>query len=165
MAQPRTQMRAFRRDIIRTRRLIQRLPDTLNKEIVKTLEDAGPELLAKARVSTPVRTGRLRSALGYRVNAKSLRAQLGLIVRRLQRQFFYGYILEVGRRAGPSKRWAQRKLKGGGYGKKYKVNVRAISPDRYDIVQGRMKTYAQAWLRPRLAAVFERALRAARGSN
>lgn len=158
-------MKAFRRDIIRTRRLLRRLPATVEKEIVKTLEDAGPQLLAKARVSTPVKTGALRSALGYRVNAKSMRLQLGLIGRKLQKKFFYGYILEVGRKAGPSKRWAQRRLKGGGYGPKYKVNVRAISPDRYDIVQGRMKTYAQAWLRPRLGAVFERALRAAQGGN
>ncbi len=165
MAQPQTQFKAFRRDIIRTRRLLNRLPDAVQREVVKTLEDAGPELLAKSRVATPVKTGRLRNALKYRVLPKSLRAQLGIIGKRLNRDLFYGWILEVGRKAGPSKHRAQRRLKGGGYGKKYKVNMRAISPNRYDIVQGRIKTYAKQWFRPRLAAVFERALRSAQGGN
>jgi hypothetical protein len=159
MAQPATNLVAFRRDIIRTRRLLRRLPDSVNAEIIKVYEQVGPQIEAYGKANVPVKTGRLRNALRFRILPKSLRAQFGLIGRRLNRDLFYGYILEAGRKAGPAKHTTQRRLKGGGLSKKYRVNVRGISPGKYDFVQGRAKTYAKQLLRPLLAKVFERALK------
>ena len=163
MAQPSAGRRAFGRDIGRTRRLLKRLPDTVQASVLQVYAEIGPAIEGVGRSQAPVRTGRLRSALKFRIMPRSLRFEYGLIGRRLQKSLFYGYILEVGRKAGTSRAF-QRRLKNGKLTKRYTVQVKAISRDRYDFVFGRVRVYAKQLIAERIKKIWTQALRDAAGS-
>lgn len=161
MPQPTAGRRRFGRDIARTRRLLKRLPGDVERQMLLVLKTEAPAISQHQKQQAPVRTGRLRAALSYRVNEKALRAEFGLIGRKINRKLFYAWILEVGRRGGPAKRTTQRRLKNGGLSRKFRVNVRAIPKERFDFVFGRAKVFAKERIVPKFRRIFERALGAA----
>jgi hypothetical protein len=59
--------------------------------------------------------------------------RVGLLTKKVQRDYFYGYILEVGRKAKTVN--VRRKTASGI--STYRLNVRPMSPARYDMVAGR----------------------------
>lgn len=136
------------------RRMLRRLPDEARKELGDEMVAIGNRLLGRAKMETPVRTGALRAALGVKVLVKSLQLRLGLIRKADQKRFFYGYILDAGRKAksGTSKS-----------GRRWRVT--AIPASRYNFVFGRRWGFKQLEI-PRLRAVLDRVLlAAARGSG
>lgn len=136
------------------RRLLRRLPDASRQALGDELKAIGQRLLARAKAETPVRTGRLRAALGMSVAVKTLQLRLGLIKKADRRRLFYGYILDQGRKAksGVTKngrRWA----------------TGAISPSRYEFVFGRRKDFQQNEI-PNMRKVLDKVLSdAARGAG
>jgi hypothetical protein len=145
----------------KVRRMLNALPETCRAEIVQELNTAGPILLNAARAETPRKTGRLFNALSFKVFPKSMRLQVGLRGRKLNRDLFYGHILEVGRKAKVVSRRSRS-------GNRHPYTVSPISPGQYDIVGPRTKRLARFMLRPALNRAFEKALRRAAaqgGSN
>jgi hypothetical protein len=144
------------------RRLLRRLPDVARQELGNELTDIGQRLLGRAKAEVPVRTGALRAALGVRVAVKSLQLRLGLVKKADKRRFFYGYILDQGRKAQVVK--AKRRRKDGSYST-YDMNVGAIAPSRYEFVFGRRRDFRENEI-PQLRTVLDRVLaRAAQGSG
>lgn len=136
------------------RRLLRRLPDASRQALGDELRAIGERLTARAKAETPVRTGRLRAALGFRVAVKTLQLRLGLVKKADRRRFFYGYILDQGRRAKAGKSKS---------GRNYRVT--AIPSTRYEFVFGRRRDFQQNEI-PRLRTVLDRVLeQAARGSG
>lgn len=84
---------------------------------------------------------------------KSLRLRLGLLTKRDQSRYFYGYILDQGRRA-------QRVRIRRGPRKGSFMHIRAIPRDRYDFVFGRRADFMQNEL-PKLRRVADAILRRA----
>lgn len=142
----------------KVRRLLKRLPDEARASIVAELEKAAPVILSAARAETPVRTGALRRALEAKVFAKTMRLRVGLLTKAKRSKFFYGWILEAGR-----KPQTVRARKAGG--QPYQLRVKAISRERYDIVKGRTKALAQRLVRPGLDRAFRVALSKAATGN
>jgi len=81
------------------RKLLKQLPDSAKQEMAGILADAGPSLLAAIAADAPVRTGALKAALQQKLLRTSLRLRVGLINKAANRRFFYGRILEFGRKA------------------------------------------------------------------
>lgn len=137
-----------------TRRLIRRLPDAARAEMAEFLDASGKVLLGRAKAETPTRSGRLRAALRFRLlkNA-NLEFKLGLITKAAQRRFFYGYILDNGRKAQRAR--VRRGPRAGSF-----VNVRAISRERYNFVFGRRQDFRDNFL-PKIRLVWEGILRRA----
>jgi hypothetical protein len=160
--QPRTTFRAFRQDVQRTRRLLKRMPDAVRDEVMATLEREGRAIEAYGKANAPSKTGRLRSALRFRVFPKTLRARFGIFGRKLNRDLFFGRILEVGRKAQTT-RPIQRRLPSGKMTKRYSIRVREIPKSRYDFVWGRAADFARTRIREALTGVWQRALRRAAG--
>lgn len=162
MAQPTAGRRKFRSDIGRTRRLLKRLPETVQAEVLKVYAEIGPAIEAVGKSQAPVRTGRLRSALRFRILPRSLRFEFGLIGRKINRQLFYARILEQGRKAQTSKPF-QRRMKNGKLTRRYTMQIKAIPFNRYDFVYGRVRAYAKQIIAPKLKTLFTKALRNAAG--
>lgn len=142
------------------RRTLRRLPERARTELAEALTDIGRRLLAQARGETPVKSGRLRNLLSFKVAAKTLKLRLGLVTKRAQRDGSYGYILDAGRRA-QSVRATRRKPSGGV--STYAMRVRGISPERYNFVFGRRRDLKNSKI-PELRNVLDRVLGdAARG--
>jgi hypothetical protein len=140
------------------RRALRRMPDGSRDKIADALEGAGRRLLARAKAETPSRSGRLRAALSMKVARKTLVLRVGLLTRKVQRDFFYGYILDAGRRA-------QTVTIKHGPRRGAKMRIRAIPKGRYDFVFGRRRDFIQSEL-PRVRAALESALhQAIRGSG
>jgi len=140
-------------------RTIRLLPETAREELGDALFLIGQRLLGRAKAGTPVKTGRLRNALSSKVARKSLNLRLGLVTKSAQRKFFYGYILDSGRRARTAK--VTRRTAGGV--SSYAMRVRGISRARYDIVFDRRRDLQTNEI-PELRNVLDRVLgRAARG--
>jgi hypothetical protein len=119
-------------------------------------------LLGRAKAEAPVRTGGLRAALNFRVAAKTLQLRLGLLTKRVQKKYFYGYILDVGRKARTR---PARRRNASGKISTYVVRVRGISPQRYDFVFGRRRDLKQNEI-PELRNVLHKVLtRAAQGGD
>lgn len=134
------------------RRLLRKLPDESRKALGDELKAIGERLLGRAKAETPVRTGGLRAALGFRVGVKTLQLRLGLVKKADKRRYFYGYILDQGRKAkeGVSKS-----------GRRWRVT--AIPASRYEFVFGRRRDFQQNEV-PKLRTVLDRVLeQAARG--
>jgi len=92
---------------------------------------------------------------------KSLSLKLGLVTKRTQRQGFYGFILDQGRKAQTVQ--AKRRNRATGTVSTYSLRVKGIARTRYNFVFGRIKDFRQNEL-PRLRDALERVLgRAARG--
>lgn len=140
------------------RRLLQRLPDSVRDEIAKLFEDKAPAALAYARASTPKRTGTLAAALQVKTYRKSLRMRLGLIGKADNSRFFYGRILDRGRRAQTAK--AARRNASGAI-TRYVVRVRALPAARFDIVYGRVAAYVRNLIGVPAKDIFAKALRVA----
>jgi hypothetical protein len=142
----------------KVRRLLKRLPDESRASIVAELQRAAPVILSAARAETPVRTGGLRQALEARVFPKTMRLRVGLLTKAKRKKFFYGWILEAGRKAQTvrvrraNSRW-------------YHINVKAISPRKFDIVEGRTKALARRLVGPALDRAFRAALSRAAAGN
>jgi hypothetical protein len=156
------------------RRTLRRLPESTRESLADTLTLIGNRLLLRARAQTPVRTGGLRNALNYKVARKTLQLTLGLLTKGKRRDFFYGYILERGRRAQTVQ--VQRRKRVGGIlrtsGRRkikaditstYNMKVRAIAPNRYDFVFGRRKDFVQNELPVMRQALIDGLQDAARG--
>lgn len=150
------------RGVTSLRRLLRRLPDEARTELANELKAIADRLTAKAKSETPVRTGGLKGAIGAKVLAKSLQLRLGLIKKADSRRYFYGYILDAGRRAQVVK--AKRRKRDGSYSE-YMMNVPAIPASRYEFVFGRRKDFKENEV-PKLRTVLDRVLtNAARGSG
>jgi len=142
-------------------RTLIRLPEASREELADTMNVIAFRLLGQARAEVPVRTGKLKSLLTAKVLVSSLTMKLGLVNKRAQRQGFYGYILDQGRKAQTAK--ARRRNRSTGTISTYTVRVKAISRERYNFVFGRIRDFRKNDL-PRLRDALERVLgRAARG--
>jgi hypothetical protein len=140
------------------RRLLRRLPDSANKQLAVFLGDeVGPALAAYMRVITPLKTGALRAGETFKLAAKSLRLQVGIIGKRLQSRLFYGHILDVGRRA--QKKTVTRK-------KGVSPYVMNVSPFKALRLEGRTMTDFRQNFLPRYRSVMDAILAdAARGAG
>jgi hypothetical protein len=88
------------RGVAKTRRLLKRMPDAVQQEVLNALNATGRELAAGMQARAPVRTGALRAALSYKVFPKTLRMQVGILGPKGARsKLFYARILEFGRKA------------------------------------------------------------------
>jgi hypothetical protein len=175
------------RGIGRVRGLLRRMPDAVRGQITGVMERAGPRIQAIMRARAPVRRGKLREGIVYRVYPKSLRLRLGLLgTPRGRAKLFYGRIQDLGRAAQTVNvvRNVARKIRGNGQtsprriiystggerlrrrgpnkgtpiGSPYKMRVRAM-PGKF-FVTGRMPN-AREELRQELNDVFDNALRTA----
>lgn len=80
--------------------VLKKLPDAVRVSLATELHRAGKEMLGRMRGRTPVRTGKLREGLDYKVLDKSLKLQVGLIGTKAGRsKLFYGRIQDLGRKA------------------------------------------------------------------
>ena len=129
------------------RRIMKNLPDEIEAEVVRMYQRKAPVVLAKARSETPVRTGALRNALSFKVYPRTKRMVVGLLTKALNRKFFYGRILEDGRRA-----FAQK-------GKYKDRHIGVIPASKYDIVGPRMRDFARRFVGGELKRIYTRALR------
>jgi hypothetical protein len=139
------------------RRLLRRLPDASREELAIEFNAIGSRLLGRARAETPSRLGRLRAALDFKVLPKTLILRLGLITPKIRKRYFYGYILDKGRRARTVQ--VQRKNKNGSVSS-YALRVRGIDRERYNFVFGRRADLLENEL-PKLREVLNRVLRRA----
>jgi hypothetical protein len=144
----------------RIRKMLRRLPDDVAIEINAILASAGQQGLVYARSQTPSRTGALRNALSLKLYPKAMRMRLGLNGKRQQKTFFYGHILDVGRKARAVR--VQRRTPSGGL-TNYIMRVSPISPARYDIVYGRAERFIKGLVNRPLREVYKKALRRAAG--
>lgn len=81
------------------KRIIKRLPQAVAKEMETQLEAAGRQILAEQQARVPTRTGKLRGALAMRLLPKTLKLKVGLLTKAINKRFFYGRIVEFGRKA------------------------------------------------------------------
>lgn len=87
------------------RRLLKRLPDTANAQLLTFLNNAGPPLVALMKSKIPVlatprpnRTpGAARESISFKVTPKTLNLKVGELTKRSV--VFYAHILDVGRKA------------------------------------------------------------------
>jgi hypothetical protein len=151
----------------RTRGLLKRLPDAVRAEINQVFEDKAPAALAFARASTPRKTGALANALRVKTFARSLSLKLGLLTKGDRRDFFYGNILDRGRRPQTvTVRRGNRQVSGGRVVsalQTYTMKVKAIPAARYDIVFGRVGAYVKNLIGVPAREIFTKALQRAGG--
>lgn len=144
------------------RRLLRKLPDAARIELSDELKAIGARLTATAKAETPVKTGRLRSAINFKSTVKGLQLRLGLVKKQDRKRLFYGYILDAGRKAKVVK--AKRRKADGTYST-YNMRIRAIDPSRYEFVFGRRRDFQENEV-PKLRTVLDRVLtNAARGAG
>ena len=149
------------RGAARLRKVLKSLPDASREELGDTMKVISARLLGQAKAEVPIRTGRLKGLLSAKVLVKSLSLKLGLVTKRTQRQGFYGFILDQGRKAQTAN--AKRKNKVTGTVSTYALRVRAIPRERYNFIFGRIRDFRKNDL-PKLREALERVLsRAARG--
>jgi hypothetical protein len=118
-------------------------------------------MLARAKAEAPKRTGGLSGALSFKVAPKTLNMRIGLVTKAMRRKFFYGYILDQGRKAKTVQ--VKRRTKSGVTS--YAMRVKAIPRNRYDFVFGRMRDFRTNEL-PHIRRALEKALsRVSRGGE
>jgi hypothetical protein len=140
------------------RRTLRRLPNDTQAELGSTFTAVAQRLGLAAKAETPVRSGRLRGLIGAKALVKSLRINVGLLTRGANRDGFYGYILDAGRRAQTVR--AKRRT-----GTSYALRVKGISRQRYNFVSGRLRDFLRTDL-PKVRDAISRGLsRAARGGG
>lgn len=140
----------------RVRRLLLGMPDATRLEIAKLFEDKAPAALAYARINTPRKTGALANALRVKTYPKRLALRLGLLTKGDNREFFYGRILDRGRR--PQSVNVKRTTASGAVSQ-YVMKVSAIPAARFDIVYGRVAAYVRNLIGVPARDVFAKALR------
>ena len=136
-------------------RLLKRTPETVRADILGVLNTAAPMALAAARASTPRKRGALANALKVKVFPKTLKMNLGLLNKADNRAFYYGRILDRGRKAQTVK--VKRRTQSGSY-INYALRVKALPAARFDIVYGRVSAYARNLVGASAREVFTRAL-------
>jgi hypothetical protein len=143
--------------------MLRRLPDSMSQEMAAVMEEVRPTAIAIAKGGAPVKSGRLRAAIDGKVYPKTLRFRVGLLTKRIARANFYGYILEVGRKAQTVQ--VKRSKPSGGVAQ-YALRVTKIAPTKHDMVGGQAKGRIRELFRAPLNKLFDRALRdAARGAG
>ena len=149
----------------RARRMLKELGPAIEAEMVEELKRLAPMVEAEMKASIPVKTGGLRSAITSKVYPKTLRMRVGLLTKKAKRAYFYGWILERGRRArsvlvrrGPRKYARGRIVEAE---QTYNLKVSPISRDKYDFIFGATRRRIQALTKKSLNRVYERALRRA----
>lgn len=115
----------------RLRRNLRTLPNSVHDELRESLEGVGARQFFKAQAETPRRTGGLASAIKVKVLDRSLTLKIGLLTKSARRKYFYGFILDHGRKA----KTVQVRRRG----TRYALRVRAIARGRYDFVFGRVR--------------------------
>jgi hypothetical protein len=130
------------------RKLIRQLPSAVKDEMADILVDVSPDFLGAAKADAPVRTGALRDALGAKVLKASLRLRVGLLGKRTNADFFYGRIVEFGRKAQTVV--IKRGPRAGA-----KMQVRAIQPRHFVFAK---RANLRERLNNRLGSVWEHAL-------
>jgi hypothetical protein len=164
------------------RRLMQRMPDAVRGEIIVELNLAGRELAQEMQRRAPTKAGDLRAGLSYKVFAKTMKLQAGLLgTKRGRAKLFYGYIQDMGRKAqtvtvhrlnkGERQEWRARISAGRArgfskpkdLGTTYQLRVKAMAPKRF--VSGSFKDI-RVRLNANLKNIWARALaRVAGGSE
>jgi hypothetical protein len=133
-------------------RLLKQLPDSVANELRVQLNSTGRYLLALERKGAPRRTGALAGGLSYTVAPKRLSLKVGLVGKAINRQLFYGWFVEGGRKGGG------RGVKRGS--DKYSRGVGALPAHHFVYVETRANIYQP------YRAIWDRALRnAARGGD
>lgn len=136
------------------RKMLARLPEAERESMAAMMEELGGEMLGEMQAAAPVRTGAVRGALSMRLSRKTMRLRVGLIGRPTNRRFYYGRIVDAGRKAQTVT--ARRR------GKAYRLRVRARAPQPF--VRGRARDLRRKVAGPRLETFWNRALaRAAEG--
>lgn len=137
------------------RRLMRRMPEAVQTEIVGSLDRWGGELATAIRARTPRgKTGRLLAGIKHKVFPKSLRMQVGLLVTKKERQdLFYGRILDLGRKAQQVR--VRRRTKSGRISS-FVMNVGAIRAKHF--VTGPLSNL-RAGLNRHIKGIWDRALR------
>lgn len=132
------------------RRALRQMPDATRDHVADALQDAGRNLLVRAKAETPLRSGKLRAALSMKVARRTLVLRVGLLTKKAQRDLFYGYILDVGRK-GKTVTISRGPRKGA------RMRIRPIPRTRYDFVLGRGRDFRRSEL-PRVRRALEFAL-------
>lgn len=141
-----------------TRRFLQNIEPEARRELNDEFQAIGDRLLGNTLAETPRKYGGLVSAIQKRVTiGASLILRIGLLTKRAKTEYFYGYILDQGRRGG---RFKAARVRKDGTIERYLVNVGAISRDKYNFVFGRRADFEANEL-PRLRSIFDRILRRA----
>lgn len=143
------------------KRLIRRMPEAVQGEIVGSLDRWGGELATSMRARTPRgKTGRLLAGIRHKVFPKSLRMQVGLLVSKKERQrLFYGRILDLGRKAQQVR--VRRRTKSGRVSS-FTMNIPAIRALHF--VTGPMSDL-RAGLNRHIKGIWDRALRRVAGGG
>lgn len=147
-------------------KLLRTLPDQVSQEMIVELHSSGREMLGIMQGRAPMRTGKTRRGLSYRVLPKSLKLQVGLIGTKAGRsKLFYARIQDLGRKAQTV---SVKRFRAGGQriyfrGKKfgpdtqtYSLNVRAMAGKKF--ITGRM-TDLRRILQRNLKDIWSRSLR------
>lgn len=145
------------RDRIRIRRILSSIGPKAEKEVLSAYQRHGPAILAYARNETPSRSGRLRSALNFKIFPKTLRFRMGLLTKAVQRRVWYARILEFGRQSKVVTVKRRRPVSGGVA--VYLMRIRAIPAGRYDFVRGRTEQFMDRTLGETLRKTLGNALR------
>lgn len=88
------------RGVAKTRRLMKRMPDEVQQEIVGALDGWGGELATEMRGRTPRRTGAVLSMIKHKVFPRTLKMQVGLLgTKKARQRVFYARIVDLGRKA------------------------------------------------------------------
>lgn len=146
----------------RVGKLLKRLPGDVSAEMRAAMTEAGPVIAAYAKTAAPRRSGATAQAIQWRMAPKTLQLRVGLFGKAVNLRLFYARILEFGRKAQTV---TVRRYTGTGRRSAYRLRVRAIEPGRYDFLAGRAYRFAAEQLRPRLATIWEKALRRAGGGG
>lgn len=149
-------MRSKIKGVARLRRLLKRLPDATRQEMIVELNVAGREAVAIAQGRAPRRRGALAAGIGFKVFPKTLRLQVGLLTKAVNRRLFYGRILDLGRKSQTVQ--ARRRSAGSGTVSTYAMNIKGISGKYF--VTGR-KSDLRVRFGYSLGQVYDRALRKA----
>jgi hypothetical protein len=130
-------------------RLLKQLPDNVASELRQQLNATGRSVLALQRRRAK---GSLQAGLSYSVTPKRLKLKVGLVGKAINRQLFWGWFVEWGRKAGG--RGVKRKSA------KYAQGVGAMAPRHFVYIPGlREQIY------PAYRAIWDRALRQAGGQS
>lgn len=97
-------VRSQLKGVASTRKLLRQIPPAAKEDMATILAGAAPALLAAMEADAPAKTGALRAALDVKLLRKSLRLRIGLVSAATNRKFFYGRILEFGRKANTASR-------------------------------------------------------------
>jgi hypothetical protein len=142
----------------RVSKLLKQLPDEVTAEMRTVLLEKAPVITAYAKAAAPSRTGAMARAINFRLSPKTLRLRIGYLTKQSAQDFFYARILEFGRKAQTVK---VNRFTGPGKRAVYQLRVKAIDRGKYDFLAGRAMRFAISQVQPRLATVWEKALRRA----